>query len=72
MDQAEIKAWKTKIPKMSHEEMARLWRFAPPGHIIFNSTAKDEETGQTLFDIFNERFISFGGMTPEISKKIGL
>lgn len=60
----EIQEWKEKIPKMSHEEMAKLWRNAPTGHPVFDS-------GLGLFEIFEERFKKLGGMTPKISKKIG-
>jgi hypothetical protein len=45
---------------MSQEEMARLWRFAPSGHPVFSNDLP-------LFGRFEE----LGGMTPEISKKIG-
>jgi len=53
-----------RIDKMSHVEMARLWRFAPAGEPIFEYDSK-------AFRHFKERFMSFGGMTPEISKQIG-
>ena len=52
------------INNMSHAEMARLWRFAPGGHIYFH-------TALPFYDVFKKRFDSFGGMTPEISKLIG-
>lgn len=60
----EIKRWREEIKRMSHREMARLYRFAPEGHIVFQP-----ENG--LYNLFLERFESLGGMTPEISKKIG-
>lgn len=52
-----------EIDVMSHVEMAKLWRFAPAGHPMF-------EHGN-VFQHFKERFTSFGGMTPEISRQIG-
>lgn len=64
MADEEIKEWKKKIDNMSHIEMATLHRFAPAGHAIFRDDLP-------LCDYFNERFQSLGGMTPEISKKIG-
>ncbi len=57
--------WKSKIPTMTHEEMACLWRFAPPGHPCFVNPS-------STWTMFEKRFNKFGGMTPEISKKIGL
>lgn len=53
-----------EINNMSHEEMARLWRFAPSGSIYFDRT-------KPFYKIFEKRFKELGGMTPEISKKIG-
>ena len=55
----------SKIKAMAHEEMCRLWRFAPSGHPYFDS-------GLPYYEIFRERlFDHFGGFTPELSKKIG-
>lgn len=54
-----------KINKLTHYEMAKLWRFAEAGHIYFNTT-------MPYYKIFQERFEKFGGMTPEMSKQIGL
>lgn len=54
-----------KIRALPHEEMARLWRFAAPGHIYFDITLP-------LHLAFKVRFASLGGMTPEVSKAIGL
>jgi len=64
MTPQEIRA-KEEIEKLTHEEMARLWRFAPAGHpyFIYNGL---------YYFFFKERFSKFGGMTTEISKKIGL
>ena len=64
MNNTEINQWKKIIDQMSQEDMARLWRFTPTGHPCFNSTLP-------LHDYFKKRFESLGGMTPEMSKKIG-
>ena len=64
MKQEEIDAWIERINDMSHEQMCYLWRFSPSGHPIFDSSL-------SLFEIFNEKFQQLGGMTTEISKKIG-
>ncbi len=53
-----------RINNMSQIEMARLWRFAPPGHQYFDSSLP-------YFDIFKARFEELGGFTPAISKAIG-
>lgn len=54
-----------KINTMTHEELARLWRFASDGHLYFDNTLP-------YCKVFKERlFNHFGGFTPEISKKIG-
>lgn len=53
-----------KINSMSQLEMARLWRYAPFGHIYF-------DTSLPYFEIFEKRFIELGGFTPAISKIIG-
>ena len=54
-----------KINNMGHEEMCKLWRFAPSGHPYFDTT-------KPYHEIFKERlFKHFGGFTPEISKRIG-
>lgn len=52
------------INSMSHEEMAYLYRHAPPGHPYFSKEFP-------LYEVFEKRFASFGGMTSEMSKKIG-
>jgi hypothetical protein len=61
----EINYWRHKIPTMTHTEMAHLYRFAPPGHFVFRSDLP-------LVALFKARFASMGGMTPAVSKKIGL
>lgn len=53
-----------KINKMTHVEMAKLWRFALPGHKYFDKTLP-------YFEVFNKRFKEYGGMTSNISKLIG-
>jgi hypothetical protein len=53
------------INSMSQIEMARLWRFAPVGHPYFDSSLP-------YCSVFIKRFTELGGMTPEISKIIGL
>lgn len=65
MTEQEIIEWKERIDEMSHIAMAILWRFAPAGHPVFDSTLP-------LFRYFDERFKKLGGMTPKISKRIGL
>lgn len=64
MDEKEIQEWKDNIASMSQLEMARLQRFAPSGHPVFNSKLP-------LYEIFEKRFRELGGMTPAISKRIG-
>ena len=53
-----------KINNMSHEEMAKIWRFAPIGHKYFNINLP-------YYAVFEKRFKEFGMFTPEISKYIG-
>lgn len=53
-----------KINKMTHVEMANLWRFAPIGHKYF-------DFNKPYWEYFQKRFEEFGGMTPAISKQIG-
>ena len=64
MTEQEIEEQKKVIDNMSHEEMARKWRFAPSGDPFFRNDLP-------LFDYFHKRFDKLGGWTPEISKKIG-
>ena len=52
------------IDALSQIEMARLVRFAPVGHIYFDTT-------KPYSKIFNKRFKELGGMTPAISKELG-
>ena len=60
----QIEQWKATIDKMSQVEMAFLQRYAPSGHPIFRSDLP-------LYDYFQTRFKSLGGMTSAISKQIG-
>lgn len=64
MDDTIIQSWKGRIDQMSHQAMARLWRFAPAGHPCF-------DTRLPLFKYFQERFQKLGGMTTAVSKAIG-
>lgn len=63
--QHEIDLVIAEINDLSHEEMARLWRFAKIGHAYFDNRLPYRE-------VFMERWNSFGGMTTELSKRIGL
>ena len=65
MDLKEITRHKNDIDKLSHEQMARIYRFAPSGHPYFDGRY------QAIFDHFMERFNKLGGMTTEMSKRIG-
>jgi hypothetical protein len=53
-----------KINNMTQIEMARIWRFSPSGCIYFRADLP-------YYDIFKARFNELGGMTPEISKRLG-
>ena len=64
MDENDLKKHINDINKMTHVEMAELWRYAPSGHPYFDNTLP-------LYNIFKERFAHFGGMTVEVSKEIG-
>jgi len=61
MNEQDVANWKKRIDNMTQEDMARLWRFAPAGHVVFDSQLP-------LYDYFKARF---KGFTPEISKQIG-
>lgn len=61
----EIAVWKTRIDAMSQVDMASLRRFAPAGHPVF-----DRHNGD-LSEYFEKSFKSKGGMTPDISKRLG-
>lgn len=63
MGPEELKEWEDKIDAMTHEEMARLWRFAPGDHPCFKEPL--------LYRRYKKRYDEFGGMTTALSKKIG-
>jgi len=63
MTEEEIQKHKDDIDKLSRLEMARMWRFTPTGHVYFQNGP--------VSTYFCERLTSLGGMSPEISKKIG-
>jgi hypothetical protein len=60
----QLKEWEDRIDAMDAEDMARLQRFAPTGHPIFRNDLP-------LYARFAARFKELGGMTPELSKRIG-
>ncbi len=60
MIESEIAEWESKIDNMTQEDMARLWRFAPAGHPVFDRSLP-------LYEYFKERFKGFNS---ELSKKI--
>ena len=55
-----IEYWKNKLPTMSQEDLAYLYRYAPIGHIVF-------QAGSGLSVLFDQLF---KGFNPEISKTI--
>lgn len=57
----ETQMWMDRLDGMSQEELAKLHRFAPAGHPVFNCKLP-------LYAHFNALF---KGFTPEISKAIG-
>jgi len=61
---ADIKALKEVIDKWDQEQCAHFWRFAKSSHPIIQVPE--------LFTYFRKRFEALGGMTPTISKRIGL
>lgn len=69
--QEQIDNFAKDIEEMSHEEMARKWRFSPSGDPFFRTDLKTSD-GKSLPDIYKERFFGeFGGFNPELSKIIG-
>jgi hypothetical protein len=62
-DEETVQKWKATIDGMTHLQMAKLYRFAPCGHCVF-------QRGE-LNDYFMKKFNAAGGMTPDISKRIG-
>lgn len=67
MEHTKITIMKTveDIYNLSHSEMAKLHRFAPSDHIYFDKR-------YPYYRIFEQRFKELGGMTPKVSKLIGL
>ena len=65
MNEAEIQKHSKIIDMMSHADMARVYRFSPSGHPYFDDRLPLDKR-------FVERFGELGGMTPAISKLIGL
>ena len=53
----------TQIDRADRLELARLWRFAPPGHPIFSDPV--------VYERFQARFELLGGWSPELSKLVG-
>ena len=53
---------KDEIDGMTRTELARSFRFHPPGHYLHQGRA-----GQYFQHVFNQA----GGWTPKLSKKIG-
>ena len=51
-----------QVEKASHEQLARWYRFLPAG---------EGKEHQKILDRLGQRFKALGGMTEEISKKIG-
>jgi hypothetical protein len=58
--------WKHKIDNMTHEELARMYRFERHTHPIF--TLENDE----VYQYFENAFNKFGGMTKSIGKEIGM
>lgn len=56
------KSIKEQIDDLSHYDMGYLLRFAPAGHPFFK---------EGNYEYFRERFEELGGMTPELSKRLG-
>ena len=60
----ELKRRLDYIENLSHYEMVVLWRFSRSGHPFF-------EQGSAEATAFVKRLEELGGITPEISKKVG-
>lgn len=61
--QLSVEEQKARIDKMNHYQMAYTYRFAKSGHPYFSI--------EELHIHFMKRFSSKGGMTPEMSKRVG-
>lgn len=57
----EVQMWMDRLDGMNQEELAKLQRFAPAGHPVFDCNLPLYAHFQSLFK----------GMTSEISKAIG-
>ena len=64
MTEEKIAEHKRAIDKLTHSEMAQLWRFAQSGHPYFDNRFP-------LFEYFKARFDKLGGMNTGVSKAIG-
>lgn len=53
-----------KIYSMSQFEMAKMWRYSSLGHKYF-------DTSKPYWEVYKRHFQELGGMTTEISKKLG-
>lgn len=60
-----INDWCDWVTGLSHTQCAFLHRFAPSGHPVFDNR-------YPIYGKFKARFDYLGGMTPQISKAIGL
>lgn len=61
---ATLNQQKAEIDNLSHEQMARYWRFGTGKKEWYDST-------KPISVYFRERlYVHFGGFTPEISKRI--
>ena len=55
--------YEVEIDNLTHEQMCRLYRFSEIGHKYFTNTPE--------LEYFMKRYYFLGGMTIEISKRIG-
>jgi hypothetical protein len=53
-----------EINRLTHLEMATLWRNEPAGHMYFDMSLP-------YWKVFEKRWEAFGGWTPEVSKAVG-
>jgi len=56
--------WSARLSKASHTDLARLYRFAPPGHPVFIR-------GSALHAQFEEAWKKYGGWNSQLSKEVG-
>ncbi len=61
---SEFKKHIKTINNLTYWEMGHLYRFAPSGHLYFESNSQ-------LNKYFMDKFKQLGGMTPSLSKSIG-